>query len=237
MASRVDSALTTRFIEVDAARLLLVIKHFALLPTDATRSLGCWPKMPISRYFAREYHLQKLDFLLRNPFYLAYELIELHSLGEPDAANAEQVKADVRNILRESEPEEHTDPYRRFWRGAYENIDDVKSWWYSRDLVYTQIEPRAADGGEATPVTYFFLTSYGEQVAKELVEQVSASRWHDERLRLMHRYFKSISPARLKGLQYSHAEYRNAQINEMIPDLTVEQINANFYRVFREGLN
>ena len=231
-----DTALTARFLEVDAARLLLVIWHFAIPPTDMARSLRCWPSAPVSRVLAREYHLQKLDFLLRNPSYLAYELIELHSMGEPSATDAESVMADVRSIIQDGEPERHTDPFRRFWRGAYENIDDVKSWWYAHDLVYTEIEPRAQYGGEATPVTYFFLTPEGENVAERLVARVEAAKWYDKRLQLIHRYFKAITPARLKQLQYSHTAYRDAQLNEMIPDLTRPQINETFQRVFGQDM-
>lgn len=151
-------AVQERFVEVDAARLLLIISRFAVLPTDDTRALRCWPPREVSRVLSPEYYLQKLDFLVRNPSYLAYELMELYRLGVPDASDINSVKTDVRSFICGREPEQHTDPFRRSWRGAYENIDRVEAWWYSRGLVYTGFERRGPVGGEAAPWKYFFLT-------------------------------------------------------------------------------
>ena len=225
-----------RFVEVDAARLLLILFHFAVLPTDEIKGLRCWPQRDVVRVLSPEYYLQKLDFLVRNPSYLAYELIDLHRLGIPEASDADHVKSHIRSLIREREPEQRTDPYRRFWRGAYENIDRVEAWWYSRGLIYTGYERRGIIGSGAAPWKYFFLTFKGEEEAKRLAEQVEAARWYDARVRLIHSYFKSLSPTRLKDLQYTHDPYREAQLNEMIPDLSGEQIAGNFERVFREHM-
>src|SRR5690606_19822890 len=111
--------------------------------------LGRWPTREVSRYLTPEYYLQKLDFLLRYPAYLSYELVELHRLGIAAASDAEAVKDEVRRILREREPELLTSPFRRFWHGAYENLDRVEAWWHARGLVYVHVEPRGAAGSGA----------------------------------------------------------------------------------------
>ncbi len=233
---RRHSQFQERFVEVDAARLLLILYHFAVPVTDEARALRCWPRRDVSRVLSPEYYLQKLDFLVRNPSYLAYELIELHRLGVADASDAGCVKADVHALIRGREPEQRTDPYRRFWRGAYENLDRVEAWWYSRGLVYTGFERRGVVGGEASPWKHFFLAPKGEEEVKRLVEQVEAARWYDDRIRLIRGYFGSLTPRQLKELQYTHDPYREAQLNEMIPDLSDQQIADNFERVFGERM-
>ncbi len=55
------------WVEVDAARLLLILARFGRRPDAGTRRLPCLPAEPFERHFASEYYLQKLDFLLRYP--------------------------------------------------------------------------------------------------------------------------------------------------------------------------
>lgn len=222
---------------MDAARLLLLVHRFALEPDAATRQLRCWPERPVSRYFTPEYYLQKLDFLVRYPRYLAYELTELHANGVAAALDAEAVKADIRELLADEEPELRTTPFRRFWRGAYESIDRVEAWWFARGLIYTAFERRGGLAPTiARPQKYFFLTPLGETTAVRLVSEVDHAQWYDARIRLIHRYFGGMSAAQVKSLQYSHRPYREAQLNELIPDLSADDIATNFQRVFGETL-
>lgn len=226
------SGLPDRPVEVDAARLLLVVDRFASVPDDAVRQLRCWPSRPVSRYLTPEYYLQKLDFLVRYPAYLVYELIELHRLGVPSAADAATVQADVRALLAEREPELRTDPFRRFWRGAYESLDRVEAWWYSRELVYIGYERRGAEDSPTRPQKYYFLTLEGERIAHSLLEKVDHVRWYADRIDLIYRYFGALRPAEVKSLQYSHPAYREAQLNEFIPDLATDEIERNFAETF-----
>jgi hypothetical protein len=232
-----NTPVSERPVTVDAARLLLIVYHFALAPDSSVRQLRCWPRRAVSRYFTPEYYLQKLDFLVRYPRYLAYELTELHANRVASAMDAEAVKADIRQLLANEEPELRTTPFRRFWRGAYESIDRVEAWWFARALILTASERR---GGtmptSARPQKYFFLTPLGETTAERLVQEVEHAHWYDARILLIHRYFGNLSAAQVKALQYSHQPYRQAQLNELIPDLTESDIAANFGRVFSETL-
>ncbi len=223
---------TERSVEVDAARLLLILLHFARVPDMAVHSLRCWPERPVIRHFTPEYYLQKLDFLVRYPSYLAYELIELHSLGVPTAADGAAVQAVIRQLVNDREPEYRTMPFRKFWRGAYESIDDVEAWWYAREIVFTGTEPRGGVDSPGRPQKHFFLTQLGEHTAERLVAQVEHAHWYDERIRLLHRFYGGLTPAAVKALQYSHPPYRAAQLSEHIPDLAPEDIQANYRRVF-----
>lgn len=223
---------TERSVEADAARLLLILYHFAGETDNATRELRCWPGRPVSGHFTPEYYLQKLDFLVRYPSYLAYELVEMHNLGVLAAADGSAVQAVIRQLLADQEPEFRTMPFRKFWRGAYESIDRVEAWWYARELVYTGIEQRGGAATPGRPQKHYFIAPLGVAEAERLVAQVQHARWYDERVRLLLRYYGGLTPADVKALQYSHAPYRAAQLNEHIPDLAPEDVQANFRRVF-----
>ena len=232
-----NTPVSERPVTVDAARLLLIVYHFAVVPDSQAHQLRCWPQREVSRYFTPEYYLQKLDFLVRYPRYLAYELTELHANGVPSAADAETVKAHIRQLLADEEPELRTTPFRRFWRGAYESIDRVEAWWFARGVVFTASERRGGSRPtSARPQKYFFLTPLGESAAERLIQEVAHAEWYDVRIRLIHRYFGRLSASEIKALQYSHQPYREAQLNELIPDLSESEIAANFRRVFRETL-
>ena len=228
----VAGAIPERFLEVDAARLLLILDQFAVSVQEGDQHLPFYPKHDVERHFTPEYYLQKLDFLLRYPGYLAYELAELHRLRVDAAHDGQEVKGLIRAVLRDREPELLTLPFRKFWRGAYERLDDVEAWWYARELVYTALEPK----GESRPQKHYFLTARASSESKRLVADVSHARWYAERLRLIHRFFGGLSAARIKELQYRHEAYRQAQLNEVIPDLPAEEIEQNFADVFGEDL-
>lgn len=49
------------WVEVDAARLLLVLARFARPADASTWSLQCLPTDPFELHFASEYYLQKLE--------------------------------------------------------------------------------------------------------------------------------------------------------------------------------
>jgi hypothetical protein len=221
-----------RFVEVDAARLLLILARFAVPIDDDESQLPCFPRHDVVRHFTPEYYLQKLDFLLRYPGYLAYELTELHRLGVDAAQDRDEVKDLVRSVLRDREPEHLTVPFRKFWRGAYERLDDVEAWWYARRLVYTGIELK----GSARPQKHYFLTALAEAKAQRLVAVVEQARWYSQRIGLIARFFGGLPAARVKELQYSHEPYRQAQLNEIIPDLAPKEIVESFARVFGEPL-
>jgi hypothetical protein len=221
-----------RHTEVDAARLLLILHQFAVIIDDVCAQLKCLPPRPVVRYFTPEYKLQKLDFLLRYPTYFAYELIELYRLEIPTACDGDAIKKIVRLILSDQEPDRRTDLYRKFFRGAYERIDRVEEWWYSRQLVYRRTEPR----GAARPQKYYFLTEKVETIVTHLVSNVPHAAWYDKRLRLLHQYFGELSAEQLKNLQYSHPAYRNAQLSEEIPDLSLEELIMHFEQTFEEAI-
>jgi hypothetical protein len=220
------------FIEVDAARLLLILARFSRPSTELTYPPTCAPKDPFIAHFASEYYLQKLDFLLRYPSYFIHELTELFQSGDTVAADKNLITQTIRKIHGDHEPELQTIPFRKFWRGAYERRDDVEAWWWARALVFIKFELR----GNASPWKHYFLTQAGRDIAERLVKNVPHAKWYSDRIEQIHYFMGHLSAADIKGRQYRHAKYRQANLNEFIPDLTAEEIADNFRQVFGQPL-
>lgn len=220
------------FIEVDAARLLIVLNRFARPEAEKTYPHTCKPADPFVSHFASEYYLQKLDFLLRYPAYFIHELTELYQSGDPAATDRSLITSTIRKIHGDREPELHTIPFRKFWRGAYERRDDVEAWWWARGLVFVKFELR----GTAAPWKHYFLTQAGQDIANKLVADLPHAKWYADRIEQIHRFMGHLSAADIKARQYKHAKYREANLKEFIPDLTAEEITENFQQVFGESM-
>lgn len=221
-----------RFVEVDAARLLLILHHFSSPADDQVKGAKFYPLREVERHFTPEYYLQKLDFLVRYPGYFAYEIIELHRLKITTASDPNDIRSKVHSILNDREPELRTQPFRRFWYGAHERLNEVEAWWHARGLIFTGIE-RRRDG---KPQKHYFLTEEAGIVADRLVKCVRHARWYDDRIQLIKRYFGTLSANDIRNLQYSHLTYRDAQLSRTIPDLPIREVIDHYQRVFREPL-
>lgn len=222
-----------RFVEVDAARLLLIIAKFAKTSSEEHyKNIKCRPTHNFVAYFTPEYYLHKLDFLLRYPHYFIYELTELFRMGIILEQKREELLNIARKVISTNEPELMTQHFRKFWYGAYERLDDVEAWWHSRELIYTGLEPR----GQSRPWKYYFITTNGLAVANRMITEVLHAKWYADRISLLYTYFGNMSPTKIKELQYKHEAYNQAQLHEHIPDLSLEEIENHFTTVFGEKL-
>ena len=219
------------YLEVDAARLLLILDRFSRRP-DAASPPPCQPELPFALHFASEYHLQKLDFLLRYPRYFAYELIDLYAKSEGPAADRSLTARTIREALGDREPDLYTEPFLKFMRGAYERLDNVEAWWYARRLVYTEFELRQS----ASPWKHYFVTDSAIALAARLRANVTHAAWYSARIDQIYRFMGHLRATEIKARQYRHESYSQAQYNELIPDLPDETISGYFREVFNEDL-
>lgn len=233
MAHFVQGVIPERFVEVDAARLLLILHRFSTEIEASLKSESYFPLHEVRRHFAPEYYLQKLDFLLRYPAFFAYELIELHRLNVASALSVDDIRGVIETILRNREPEMRTQPFRRFWYGAHERLRDVESWWHARRLVFIGIE-RRRDG---KPTKHYFLTGLAAETAERMIAEVEHAAWYDERILLIKRFFGALAPSVIRELQYSHPIYRDAQLARAIPDLSIKDVIAHFRLVTGKPLD
>lgn len=188
------------------------------------------PQFPtLKRVFRTEVKLQKLDFLLRNPDYFAYELLILSQTYEAIKVEAKEIVKDIFNtrepVLRKLEME-------RFLFGAWEDLDDVIAFLDAFGLIRFDSNK---DSRLYTIDKSYFITEFAlEKVSKREGDWGELS-WYIERCRLIKKYFGHLSGSQLKAMQYEIDEYANASYNEYIQSIA-DKVKEMFYNTYYESL-
>jgi hypothetical protein len=182
----------------DAVRLLLLISGAAEpVPLDGGDGL---PEGAVG-VFRTQVALQKMDFWLRNPDYLAELLLDRYEeTGDEDVLN------EARRILDSEEPEVRRYPMLRYRFGAYEPLDNALSVLAAAGLV---IRRREGTVGHTKQHNYY-LTQAGRAAAEGIVADVPELRWYVDRVALLLRLVEGIGPSALKAMQYEQPEYAAA---------------------------
>lgn len=150
-----------------------------------------------------EMRLQALDFWLRNPDYLAGELLRLIAAGEL----AETHLADVQHMLDDPEPDLHWYPMPRWHYGAYEPLDDA----FSVLSAYGLADVRRVGGVEKTARSQLFITEAGKKAVEGLAAEPVLS-WYTGQVKLVKLVAGSDNGSTLKKRQYEQAEYANTKL-------------------------
>lgn len=158
-----------------------------------------------------ELRLQALDFWLRNPDYLADQVISKVAAGELNAARYLPVAQD---LLEGSEPNLHWYPMPKWLRGAYEALDDSFSILQSYGLA----EVRRKGNPPQRYRNEFFLTTAGVAAAVEVAADPLLS-WYGKQAELVGLVAGSDKGGRLKERQYEQAEYAQTQLGMRIASI------------------
>jgi hypothetical protein len=156
--------------------------------------------------------LQKLDFWVRNPDFLADELLNEYEEGG-DFAFLELAG----DILASDEPQVRRYPMMRFLFGAYEPLDDALAVLRSAHLVVRR--KRGTVGGRVQRHDYY-LTRAGRSAAERILHDVPEFRYFVDRTGLVARLAAGYRGSKLKERQYQQDEYRNAVIGDRITTIT-----------------
>lgn len=192
----------------DAVRILLLIAAAAeplgtRLPEDA-------PAEAVAVLHSQVL-LQKLDFWLRNPDYLADELI---SRFEREG-NQEDLDL-ARQILESDEPEVRSYQMLRHLFGAYEPLDEALSVLRTPGLV---VRRKRGNPGHTTQHDYYLTTS-GRDTTQKIVETVPELIYYVERSKLVADLAAGRRGSALRDIQYLHPEYSDAEIGTVIAGIT-----------------
>lgn len=159
-----------------------------------------------------EKRIQALDFWVRNPDYLAEELMDEYIAGRrPDGL------AIVRTIFEGAEPDLRRIAMVRFRYGAREPLDEALSILESRDLVRMVREGSVLDGVKEN---HYYLTKRGRNVAERLVADHPFLSWYHDRTKIVAELAIGRSATQLKDRQYRQDEYAGAPHNTLIPPIT-----------------
>lgn len=192
----------------DAVRLLLLIEAAAKDPADENVEL---PPFTVGVVHT-QVRLQKLDFWVRNPDYLAYELMSEYVKAPDETALLELAG----RILDSEEPDLRRYPMLRHHYGAFEQLDDALAVLVERGLLSkTQIlrQQRVAEH-------LYFLLERGRQVVQNMVKDVPELAWYADRTRLVVALVDGLGGTQLKNRQYLLRDYADTPIGEYITPIT-----------------
>lgn len=155
-----------------------------------------------------ELRLQALDFWLRNPDYLAGELLTMVEAGV--LANDEYLPV-VEGLLNKPEPDLHWYPMPRWHHGAYETIDDA----FSVLSAYGLAQVTRKGGIKKTARSQFFLTEAGRKAVEDLRTEKVLS-WYTDQVKLVELVAGTDIGSKLKSRQYGQAEYARTKLGTNI---------------------
>ena len=173
---------------------------------------------PSSSYHARkvgavavitsEKKLQALHFWMRNPDYLAYEILVQVEKGKLVSSWTDKAE----KLIKGEEPELRRYPMLRHKFGAYEPIDDSFSHLISVGLAGCH---RFGKPGSVRR-TEFYLFQQGRDQAKSITDEYPELEWYPNRAVLIKEISGSSSGSTLKKRQYKLSEYAQTRLGDPI---------------------
>jgi len=187
----------------DAIRILFILNAGGTPLTDPNDAM-------VAKIFKGEARLHAFDFWMRNPDYLASELLDtFETTGNVKHRQAAEA------IFENDEPDLRRVPMIRYLFGAYERLDDALSLLRSRDLVrITGIK-----GQIKVHETDFILTVRGMDVCSNAVVQEPVLEWYANRAALVADIAGARGGGALKKKQYEQATYAQTQLGGIIPPI------------------
>lgn len=155
--------------------------------------------------------LQKLDFWVRNPDYLANELLNDYENGDSDTTLLNLAG----EILDSEEPELRRYPMLRYLFGAYEDLEDALAILRQADLVVRRLRGRPNHIGRHD----YYLLAAGRSKAEEIVASYPEIAWYATRSKLVVALADGQGATQLKDRQYLQDEYVNTPYGSRIPSI------------------
>ncbi|EJD6378618.1 hypothetical protein ACPW90_002755 [Providencia rettgeri] len=188
-----------------AVRLLACINAGSIDVTDDTWGTD------IVAILRTQLRLQALDFWMRNPDYLANELITEFEL------NGEQSNLELaKNILDSQEPDLRRVPMIRYRFGAFEPLDNALSILRAADFI--RIKRQGSPGHIQEHI--YLLTQSGRDAMDELSNLAEEISWYKQRADVVARLAGGSGGKALKDRQYLQAEYADTELNHIISPIT-----------------
>ncbi|REK74004.1 hypothetical protein DX116_03845 [Aeromicrobium endophyticum] len=182
-------------------------------PVDGTTLAAADPPLATAVGVVRtQVRLQKLDFWVRNPDYLANELLNDYEDGDQDPSLLQMAG----EILDSEEPEIRRYPMLRYLFGAYEDLEDALSVLRQADLVIRRKKGRP---GYVTRTDYY-LTRAGQDIAARIRKDYPDLAWYSTRAALVVLLADGQGATTLKDRQYLVDEYINTKHGVRIPSIT-----------------
>jgi hypothetical protein len=186
-----------------ATRTQHAIRILALLDRCGDPTIDSDPVSAI-RAVRSELRLQAMDFWMRNPDYLADEIISQVQSGLIDRSYL----AEAGDLLDGGEPDLHWYPMPRWFYGAYEAIDDAVALLETYGLAVFR---RTGEIGAKSQRNSLFLTEKGAGAVRELLDDPVLS-WYPRQANLVALVAKNTVGSKLKDRQYEQATYAGTEL-------------------------
>lgn len=206
----------------DRIRIFFIIYFFSETFNDKQYKDCC-------RVLHTEVKIQKLDFLIRNPDYLCFELLEQCNRNGNDK---KEIKEIIKNIFYSHEPQIRRLEMEKFFFGAYEDIDHVIAFLVSVGFIKYKFQRNSVF--KLTEKSYYVTTLADEKI-RLIMDDAPYLKWYMERCLLIKQYFGEYSGTQLKNLQYKIERYRDTTYKEYIQDIE-DLVRQKYYEEFGEVL-
>lgn len=167
-------------------------------------------------FFDGKAKLHALDFWVRYPDFLAYEL-----LNKYDESGNQTYLTKAKDIINNGEPDLRAIPMIRYRFGAFENLNESLSLLVTKGLVHQDGDKTAG----AIKNYYYYLTPLSFQIVDEITQEFPILAWYDERAKLVKEIAGSLGGSALKDIQYKHMSYATTQLGTQIPSIKNEVVN------------
>lgn len=151
-----------------------------------------------------ELRLQAMDFWLRNPDYLADELLTMVQMGTADPSHL----ITAHSLLDDPEPDLRWYPMPRWFFGAYEQLDDAFSLLETYGLATLR---RTGQPGKKSKRNQFFLTTAGAVAVADLAKDPTLG-WYAQQVKLVALVAGDDGGQALKDRQYLQAAYAGTEL-------------------------
>ncbi|MFD6432084.1 hypothetical protein [Streptomyces venezuelae] len=191
----------------NAVRLLLLIATAA----EPVTADGRAPKDAVS-VVRTQVLLQKLDFWVRCPDYLAWELLTEFETYPDDPALWHLAE----DILSSDEPDVRRYPMLRHRFGAFEQMHEALGMLIERSMVTKRHIPRGDQVGQHD----YYLRERGREVADTIMREVPDLHWYVDRTTTVVGLVKGLGPSAVKARQYLQRDYADTPIGSYIASIT-----------------
>lgn len=203
----------------DRFRILMILYFFSEETDDPSRP----------RLLYGEIKIQAIDFFIRNPDYLAYELLKI---AEEDPSKASKIKSIVKSIYNHSEPQLRRVEMEKFFYGAYEDIDDIIAFLVSRGLLHYESKVRT---NMRVAEKHYYLTSVAVKKLDTAKESLPVAKWYFDRCQIIKEHLGGVTGSQLKSKQYQIEEYSTTAYKEKIQGID-DMVEQKYETLFNQNL-